>query len=97
MFRIESIQRQVFIYNTNIVYGVITYQHTMYDMSTYVWHVNICMTCQHMYDMSTYVWHVNIYDMPDMSYHNCQLKSFKENINCVSNDDLFPFRPLLSL
>ena len=78
MFRIESIQRQVFIYNTNIVYGVITYQHTMYDMSTYVWHVNI-------------------YDMPDMSYHNCQLKSFKENINCVSNDDLFPFRPLLSL
>jgi len=36
MFRIESIQRQVFIYNTNIVYGVITYQHTMYDMSTYV-------------------------------------------------------------
>jgi hypothetical protein len=32
MFRTESIQRQVFIYNKNIGYGVIIYQH-MYDMS----------------------------------------------------------------
>jgi len=39
MFRIESIHRQVFIYNTNIGYAVIN-QH-IYDMSTHM----TCLTC----------------------------------------------------